>query len=385
VVFDTHFPNPASNNWNLDIQRQLSGNNVIDVAYIGSMGVHVLGQRDGNPPDPSLVAQLVAFCSTPGNSFINEFHKTLSCTPEQVSGAALYAAVGDPNSAFGTLPFNAVNNNALYQPDYQITEFNSIYHGLQAKFTHRMSHGLQFQGSYTWSHALDNGIDPLAPAKGSRTFPRNSRNLGQSYGNSDNDVRNVAVINYIWDLPFGRGKSYLSSGAMGRLLEGMQLTGIFSAQTGHPFNVRSSVDSQRTGIAAWGYQVGNPFAAPAGPACSQGIGLGHVYLTNQCAFNDPPWGSPSNNARNMWFGPGFWDWDMSFSKTTSLTERVKMELRIEGYNVFNHPHFTNPGADSAALGNNISSAQFGVITSTVTQPDGTTSARQLQVGLRLSF
>jgi len=130
--------------------------------------------------------------------------------------------------------------------------------------------------------------------------------------------------------------------------------------------------------------VGDPFGAPAA-GCSNGVGLGYVYLTNQCAFTSPPWGSPSNNARNMWFGPGSWNWDMSFSKTTSLTERVKLELRFEGYNVFNHPHFTNPGADSAALGNNIASSQFGVITSTVTQPDGTTSARQIQVALKLNF
>jgi hypothetical protein len=373
VIFDQHFPNPASNNWNFDIQRELPGSNVLDVAYVGSMGVHVLGQRDGNPPDPGLVQQLVTYCSDPNNAY--------GCDPTEVSGILLYEGY----TVYGILPNNAVNNNAMVQPQYQMTGFNSIYHGLQTKFTHRMSHGLQAQASYTWSHALDNGIDPLAPALGSRTFPRNSRNLRQSYGNSDNDVRHVAVVNYIWDVPFGHGKVYLSSGVMGRVLEGMQLAGIFSAQTGHPFNVRSSTDSQRTGIAAWGYQVGDPFGKPASSACSQGVGSGYVYLTNQCAFTDPPWGSPSNNARNMWFGPGFWDWDMSFSKTTSLTERVKLELGIEGYNVFNHPHFTNPGADSAALGNNISSAQFGVITSTVAQPDGTTSARQLQVRLKLSF
>ncbi len=55
VIFDTHFPNSAANNWNLDIQRQLPGNNVIDIAYVGSMGVHVYGEKDGNPPDPGLV------------------------------------------------------------------------------------------------------------------------------------------------------------------------------------------------------------------------------------------------------------------------------------------------------------------------------------------
>src|SRR5271166_3034880 len=63
VVFNTHFPNAASNSWNLDVQRQLPGNNVLDVAYVGAMGVHVLGHRDGNPPDPTLVADLVAFCN----------------------------------------------------------------------------------------------------------------------------------------------------------------------------------------------------------------------------------------------------------------------------------------------------------------------------------
>ena len=148
---------------------------------------------------------------------------------------------------FGYLPFDAVNNNALFQPDYQINEFNSIYHGLQTKFTHRMSHGLQIQGAYTWSHALDDSVDPLTPAVGAHTFPRNSRNLSQNYGNSDNDTRHVAVINYIWELPFGRGKGYLNHGAVGRILEGFELDGIFTAQTGHPFQVRGTEDTQRTG------------------------------------------------------------------------------------------------------------------------------------------
>jgi len=389
VVFDTHFPNAASNTWNLDIQREFPGNNVMDVGYVGVMGVHVLGQRDGNPPDPNLVAQLVAFCSNPNNSFTNEFGQTVSCTPNQVSGASLYSAVGDPNQAFGNLPFNAVNNNALFQPAYQFDGLNSIYHGLQTKFTHRMSHGIQVQASYTWSHALDNGVDPITPAIGSRTFPRNSRNLAQSYGNSDNDVRNVAVVNYIWDLPFGRGKSYLSRGFMGRVMEGFEFSGIFTAQSGHPFNVRGSIDSQRTGISAWGYQVGNPFGAPTGNGCSptvDGPGSAFVYFTNTCAFVNPPYGSPSNNQRNMWIGPGFWDWDMTIAKKMTITERVKAELRFEGYNIFNHPHFLNPGTDNASLGNFIGApGTFGAIFNTYTQPDGTTSARQIQVALKILF
>ena len=286
---------------------------------------------------------------------------------------------------FGDLPFDAVNNNALFQPDYQINEFNSIYHGLQSKFTHRMSHGLQFQAAYTWSHALDDSVDPLTPAVGAHTFPRNSRDLSQNYGNSDNDTRHVAVINYIWELPFGRGKSYLNHGAAGRIMEGFELDGIFTAQTGHPFQVRGTLDTQRTGIAAWGYQVGNPFGSGAGCGLTPAPNSGYAYIPNECAFTNPPFGSASNNERNQWYGPGFWDWDVTLAKRMSITERVKAELRFEGYNILNHPHFLNPGTDAAGNGNLIGQSQFGVITSTYTQPDGTTSARQIQVALKIVF
>jgi hypothetical protein len=376
VVFSTHFPNAASNNWNLNIQRELPGNNVIDVGYVGAMGVHVYGQRDGNPPDPALVQQLVTYCSDPTNAF--------GCTPNTVSGISLYIGA-TPSQGIDDLPFNAVSNNALLQPFYQIDEFNSIYHGLQTKFTHRMSHGLQLQAAYTWSHALDNSVDPLTPAVGARTFPRNSRNLAQSRGNSDNDIRHVAVINYIWDLPFGRGKSYLSQGTIGRLMEGFEFSGIFSAQTGHPFNVRGTRDTQRTGISAWGYQVGDPFGSGAGCGLSPAPGSGFQYITNQCAFTNPPMGFPSNNQRNKFFGPGFWDWDVTVGKRMRITEKVNAELRFEGYNILNHPHFLNPGTDASGVGNLINQGQFGVITGTATQPDGTTSARQIQVALKLNF
>jgi len=171
-------------------------------------------------------------------------------------------------------------------------------------------------------------------------------------------------------------------------MEGFELSGIFSAQTGHPFNVRGTVDSQRTGISAWAYQVGDPFGPPTGSGCSpvlNGPGSGLAYFTNTCAFTNPPFGSPSNNQRNQWIGPGFWDWDVTLAKRMTITERVKAELRFEGYNIFNHPHFLNPGNDINAHGNLLGSGLFGVITNTYVQPDGTTSARQVQVALKILF
>jgi hypothetical protein len=337
----------------------LPGNNSLDIAYVGSKGSWIYRQVDGNPPDPNLVASLVAYCSDPTNAF--------GCSPADVSGQTLYYG-GD----FGILPFNAVAHNALFQPFYQRSGADSSYNAMQLKLTHRLSHGLQVQGSYTWAHALDDSSDPLAPAAGNRTFPRNSRNLAQDWGNSDNDVRQILVINYIWEAPIGRGRAYLSSGALGKIFEGIQFSGVTSVQGGHPFEVRCVRDSQRTGIASWCDVGGNPYATGATSIDQK------VYFGNPGAFTTPPFGRAGTVARNQFYGPGYVNFDLAFAKKTKLTERFELELRVEGYNIFNHPHFGQPD-------NLQSDPTFGLISGTVSRPDATTSARQMQAALKLSF
>jgi len=381
IIFDPHFRNQASNNWNFGIQRELSRNNVLDVSYIGSKGTHIYRQVDPNSPDPTLVAQLVAFCSNPTNSFTNIFGDSTQCFPEEVSGPLLYTGFDQ-----GYLPFNAVAHNALVQPSYNQSVGNSLYNAMQVKITHRMSHGLQIQGSYTWAHAIDDSPDPIDPAPGARTYPRNSRNLHQDWSNSDNDLRHVGVINYVWELPLGRGKGYLNTGLLGKIFEGMQFSGITTLQTGHPFEVRSHTDSQRTGISSWADLVGDPFGPPSGPGCAPAAGLGKPFFTNQCAFAEPAFGRPGSIGRNQFYGPSYVNFDLSFAKKMNLTERLGFEFRAECYNLFNHPHFANPGDIGAqSPGNQIGNQVFGVMTSTVGQPDGTTSARQMQVAVKLTF
>ena len=185
-------------------------------------------------------------------------------------------------------------------------------------------------------------------------------------------------------MPFGKGRAYANSGVLGKVFEGIQLSGITTLQTGHPFQVRSAVDSQRTGVPAWGQQVGDPFGAPASAACTPNPTLGKVYFTNNCAFVEPPFGS-AGSGRNEFYGPGFWNFDLVLSKQMKLSERLELETRFEGYNIFNHPHFLNPGTDASGSGNLIESSQFGIINATYTQPDGTTSARQIQVAMKLNF
>jgi carboxypeptidase family protein/TonB-dependent receptor-like protein len=384
VLFDTHFRNPASQNWNFGIQREVPGNMTLDLGYVGSKGSHIFRAVDGNPPDPNLVNQLVAFCSDPNNSFTNFFGNVGSCTPNQVSGLNLYQ--GFQNN-FSPLPFNAVAHNALIQPAFNRSVASSLYHALQVKLTRRLSHGFQVQGSYTWAHTIDDSPDPIDPAQGARTFPRNSRNLEQDRGNSDNDIRHVAVISYVWEVPLGRGKGYLNSGVVGRIFEGIQFSGVTTAQTGHPFEVRGRTDSQRTGISSWGDLVGDPFAPGLNdnPAINGG---NKVIFSNPDAFQNPVInGRPGSIGRNQFYGPGFVNFDMVFAKGMKITERFNAQLRVECYNIFNHPNFVNPGDIMAASpGNQIGNVgSFGLSTATVGRPDTTTSARQMQVALKLLF
>jgi hypothetical protein len=379
ILFDTHFKNSASNNWNFGIQRELPGNNTVDLSYVGSKGTHIYREMDGNPPVPALVAQLLAICNGT-TTFTNAFGQTTTCSANQVTKANLVSGYDN-----GILPFNAVPYNALNQPFYIRSVADSNYNSMQLKLTHRLSHGLQVQGSYTWAHALDDSGDPLVPAAGNRGFPRNSRNLAEEYGNSDNDVRQILTVNYIWEAPIGKGKAYLNHGFAGKALEGIQFSGITTVQTGHPFDIYSNTDSERTGLSNRADIVGNPFA-PGGDITTTAAASGtKAFFTTSSAFSEPPYGRAGNIGRNHFYGPGFVDFDMVFSKRIQFTERVDAQLRIEGYNIFNHPHFTNPGSDGANLGNRLSTPLFGQITSTVIRPDGTTSARQMQVGLKVNF
>ena len=383
VLFDPHFRNAASNNWNFGFQRELPGNNVLDMAYVGSEGHHIYRQIDPNSPVPSLVKQLLAFCvpTNPDNSGFSS--STGQCSADDVSFTNLYLG-----AQFGALPFNAVAHNALLQPFYQTSNANSIYNSLQVKLTHRLSHGTQVQAAYTWAHAIDNSNDSLNPAQGNRGFPRNSRMLNEERGNSDNDIRQVAVVNYIWELPFGKGKGFLNNGFAGRVFEGWQFSGITTVQTGHPFDVFTSTDMERTGLSGRADLVGNPYAP--GANTPQNSGGNKVWFTNPAAFSGrtdgsgaPLYAGPGTSGRNHFYGPGFVNFDLAFSKSIKFTERVNAELRVEGYNIFNHPHFDNPGFDLSS--NRITASNFGLITNTASRPDATTSARQMQVALKLHF
>jgi hypothetical protein len=231
-------------------------------------------------------------------------------------------------------------------------------------------HGLQVAGSYTWSHAIDDSSDPLVPTVHNGNFPVDSLNLRAEKGNSGFDARHRGVINFIYSPPMGRGRAHYSSGFVGRVLEGWELTGIATFQSGLPYDIFGTVDSLHTSFADRVTVVGSLTNPPGTDKTHTGPPLSGLA--------NGAFGVPSNVGRNAFYGPGTNNWDMSVAKTTALTERFKLQMRVESYNLFNRTHFAKPD-------NNIGDANFGFSTAQVGQNDGTTGARQIQFGMKLNF
>ncbi len=154
-------------------------------------------------------------------------------------------------------------------------------------------------------------------------------------------------------------------------MEGWQISGIATFQTGLPFDVFGSRDSQHTGVSERATLVGSK-EIPSGTGRTQtGPALS--------AFEQTPFDFASNLTRNQFFGPGVNNWNFVLSKDQGITERVKLQLRFEFYNLFNRVWFQQPDNLISDVGT------FGTSTATVAQPDITTSARQVQFGLKLIF
>ena len=372
--------------WNLGIQREITTNLVVDVNYVGNHATRILRVVDSNPSQPALVSQLEAFC-VPGNPLNTGFPGDPGgqCSQATLQFANLYFG-----QEFGALPFDAVNNNAFETFGGPGT-FNdqssgeSTYNGLQLQVTERNFHGLRIQLAYTYSHALDDASDPLVTTAGNGNFPVNSNDLRRERGNSGFDTRHRAVVNFTYYVPAGRGKAHFSEGVVGRVLEGWELSGIASFQTGLPYDIFGNTDTLHTAIADRATVV-DFGALKTTPSQGKVVPSTAVFTgENPGAFNpdDPtvmpvPFGIPSNVGRNHWYGPGINNWDFNLAKNTSITERFKLQLRFEFYNMFNRPQFGKPD-------NVIGDPNFGYSTAQVGQNDGTTGARQVQIGAKLQF
>lgn len=376
-LIDPKLKTPYNQSWNLGIQRAVTSTLTLEVNYVGVKGNRILRLVDANPPQPGLVSQLLAFC-VPGNPNNTGFATPSGqCDTTTLQFGNLW--YGGPNfgsNTYGTLPFNAVNNNAFnfffLFPGSPLTKSvgKSIYHGLQVNLQKRLSSGFQIQGAYTFSHATSDVNDPLNPGSSNFFYPHNSLNLKAERGNSDFDIRHRGVINFIYEPNIGRGRGHLSGGFAGRILEGWSLSGVIQAQTGHPYDVIGNVDSNHTGQASRATIIGS-LKQPAGTDKTF-TGPAVSGITNT------PFDVLPNTGKNFFYGPNYVNFDAAVLKNTKLAEKFSLQLRIEAYNLLNHAQFSQPDQFLA-------DGTFGQSLSTITRADGTTSARQLQAALKLIF
>jgi hypothetical protein len=225
----------------------------------------------------------------------------------------------------------------------------------------RFGKGVSAILGYAWSHAIDDV--PLEFGGGAAgPQPQDPRNIRAERGNSIIDMRHRLTLSYLWELPFGRGKALIDrGGVVNWILGGWQTNGILTVQSGLPFSPVLQTSTTNTGTGSRPNVAGNS---------SNPHTLQHWF--DPAAFSAPSPYTYGNAGRNILFGSGRVNWDMSLFKNFVIHEQTRFELRAEAFNVFNHPQFGLPNA-------NIGNPQAGQITSTVGNP------RQLQMGLRFQF
>ncbi len=263
--------------------------------------------------------------------------------------------------------------------EYATNDGNTDYNGLELSLRQQTYKGLSFALNYTYSHGLANFGDNLTAG----ALPQNAYNYAAEMSNSILDIRQRFVGNFIYDLPIGPGKRFLSDGNLAsRVLGGWQVNGIVTVQTGSPFSVTGS-DHSYTGSshAAYADCLGNPFS---GATTDHNSYTTTGFYINPAAFSNPATGTFGTCAPRMFHGPGISDADLSLFKQFRFTERFRLQFRAEFFNAFNHPNFANPSANINSPGS------FGKVTNTLNPILGTNSGgpgdpREIQLALKLYF
>ena len=320
---DPHLVTPYTQQWHLGIEYQLPADTVFEISYGGSRGLKLFAFYNGNQAVPVLGTD------------------SLPTAPRRP------AQNNDWPGANGPCDLNPANNyadasNCNPALDVSIDTFRSNaqsnYDSLQVRLEKRYSHGLQYEAAYTWAHALDNASSASLGSVNNGDF-QDQRFPNQNYGNADFDVRHRFVFNYVYDLPFGRGRAIAkdASGVVNRIIGDWQMTGVFSAATGNYYTATdiNNVSGGDCGGSVGFYcsrptMVGNPNSTP----CIAGT------LFNTCAFaNNTTLGTFGNAPRNNIEGPGYKAWDTSLVKQFSISEHKHFEFRAEFFNVLNRVNY----------------------------------------------
>jgi hypothetical protein len=289
-----------SEQYRFDVQHQLKGGVLVDVAYVGNRGLHLPYARDINQVPEDLLG--------PGNAQANRPY------PQ-------YAAI-----------------SGVLGNDF------SNYNGLQMTVRKDFANGLLFLANYTWAKAMDtmtvNGWGGVPAAW------QNAFDIRADYGPSSADIRHMFNGNFVYELPLGRGKRFLNGGS--RLLNGViggwEVASMFQLHGGLPFtpvigtaNLSGALDG------TWRpNRIGN--GALSHPTIAEWF--------DPSAFVQPAAYTFGNSGRNILYSPGWKDMDLSLVKSFRLREKLSFRLTAEAFDVFNVSNFgfPDPGIGDGTTG-----------------------------------
>ena len=307
--------------WNLNVQRELTANMVLSVAYVGGKGTYV-----------------------------------------DVVGLNINQAVPGPGAVVTRRPYPNLSDATGVVP-----WGNSTYNSLQTTFDRRMG-SVRFSGAWTYAHSID---DTSGESSGSPI--QNSRNLAAQRGSSTFDVRHKLTISGTYELPFGKGRHWLSAarGPAEWIAGGWQINNIATFQTGLPFTPTMQTNALNTGTGSqFPNRIGSGVLPPGERTIERWFDASAFIAPGQYIFG--------NAGRNILYGPGTKQIDLSLFKSFAFAESRRVEFRAEAFNAFNTPQFNNPNAS-------IGFAGVARITSAGSPTVYQRTSRQIQLALKLYF
>ncbi|MGA2420667.1 MAG: hypothetical protein ABSG69_11330, partial [Candidatus Acidiferrum sp.] len=394
--FQPHLRSQYAEQYNLTIERQLTKDMLLRVAYVGTQAHHLLASQDidygnaktcldisalnipGQPCGPFDSDNSYSFTLPAGSVFHLPYipgpvagGPNIPC-PSASSPAACTitgAAGGTPITLVGLRPYSSPNCNPLSGagcPSDGVAVFsnifsentiaNSNYNGLQVSVEKNYSHGLLFQGSYTFSKAIDQGA--------SFENELNPINADATRGISLLSAKHRFVFSPVWELPVPK-----YSGAKGKFLDGWQLSAIITYQSGFPIRIQDQDDTELESSIFF-ESANTPQVTGNVQFLNPKNNAGNFYF-NTSNFSDSALGTFGNVPHALCCGPALSDTDLVVAKKTKINERFDTEFRGEFYNLFNHTQFENPDG-------NFSDQTFGEVLKA-------RDPRVLQFGLKILF
>ncbi len=291
-----------------------------------------------------------------------------------------------PVGSLACTGYNCGNPNPVFNAiSAQIYDGWSNYNALQLRVQKRVSHGVTFQANYAWSKALDTGTGN-GHGSGIDVY-QNAYSPAANYGLSSFNAANSLAGQIVYEVPFGRGRQIALHGLVDQVAGGWRISSVFQWRSGTPFTpvIQGSIaDGVDPGL--------TPFLASGGNANLYPMLVGNPTVSNPtvgrwfnpAAFANPVSGTFGNTGRNTLIGPGFSDVDISLAKTFSLHwEGVKLDIRGDAYDAFNHINFANPDAN---VGYTSGGALADPTAGEVTGPAGGNGNRRIiQLGARFTF